>query len=393
MMTKTYLTDLNVLGFRPFQRLELNNLARVNLVVGKNSLGKTSLLEAISIFSAEGSPARIRDLLVNRGEISLETRSDPDSDSGSAESFSYESLFYGRPDLMETCPSFSIEGKYTERLFQETLTVTHCQIIDEVDQAEDGRVLRTRRVMTEGDADFSGRAYPGLSIQYGDRERLVSFGRIENFRRLRSVESDAHPGFQFVPAEGLGSDYVSLLWDKIALREEEGIVYEALRLICKDLERVAFVGSPRDRLRSYGRFALVKIGRHAMPVPLRSLGEGVNHLFGIAVSLAAARNGFLLIDEVENGVHYSVMKDLWALILKQSQDLNVQVFATTHSLDCIRGFEAAASGLGAEDASLIRLEGVNGVISGVSFEPDELNLVVEKEIEVRCSAIPPFLHN
>jgi len=90
-----------------------------------------------------------------------------------------------------------------------------------------------------------------------------------------------------------------------------------------------------------------------------------------------------LIDEVENGVHYSVMKDLLALILKQIQDLNVQVFATTHSLDCIGGFEAAASGLGAEDASLIRLEGVNGVISGVSFEPDELNLVVEKEIEVR----------
>ncbi len=388
-MKKTHLTGLNVFGFRPFERLELKNLSRVNLVVGKNSLGKTSLLEAISIFSAEGSPARIRDLLVNRGEISLDTRSDADADSGSAEGFSYESLFYGRPDLAEACPSFSIEGKYIEGFFQEThtvtqtLTVKHCQIIDEIDEAEGGRVLRARRIMTEEDAEFSGRAYPGLSIQYGERERLVSFGRIENFRRLRSVDSDAHPGFQFVPAEGLGSDYVSLLWDKIALREEEDIVYEALRLICKDLERVAFVGSPRDRLRSYGRFALVKIGRHAMPVPLRSLGEGVNHLFGIAVSLAAARNGFLLIDEVENGVHYSVMKDLWALILKQSQDLNVQVFATTHSLDCIRGFEAAASGLDAEDASLIRLEGVNGVISGVSFEPDELNLVVEKEIEVR----------
>jgi AAA15 family ATPase/GTPase len=128
---------------------------------------------------------------------------------------------------------------------------------------------------------------------------------------------------------------------------------------------------------------MTKVSGQSKPIPLRSLGEGVNHLLGIAVSLIAARDGLLLVDEIENGLHYSVMTRMWKLILDQSRALNVQVFAATHSLDCIRGFQAATAELGFGDARLIRLEGKSGNIEGVSFDPAELRIVTEEDIEVR----------
>ena len=79
------------------------------------------------------------------------------------------------------------------------------------------------------------------------------------------------------------------------------------------------------------------------PVPLKSLGDGAVRLFGVALALANSRDGFLLIDEVENGIHYSLQFDFWKMVMKAAHDNNVQVFATTHSWDCVRGFAWAAS--------------------------------------------------
>ena len=77
------------------------------------------------------------------------------------------------------------------------------------------------------------------------------------------------------------------------------------------------------------------------PLSLQSFGEGILRLFEILLSLANARDGILLIDELENGLHYKIHPRVWDLIFRLSQKLNVQIFATTHSWDCIRGFETA----------------------------------------------------
>jgi AAA15 family ATPase/GTPase len=78
------------------------------------------------------------------------------------------------------------------------------------------------------------------------------------------------------------------------------------------------------------------------PLPIRSLGDGMQRLLGIALALVNAKDGLLLVDEIENGLHYSIQTDLWRLIFQLAQKLNVQVFATSHSWDCIRSFQQAA---------------------------------------------------
>ena len=104
------------------------------------------------------------------------------------------------------------------------------------------------------------------------------------------------------------------------------------------------------------------------------------------MALVNAKGGILLIDEIESGLHYSVQPDMWRLVFETAAKLNVQVFVTTHSLDCLRAFESAASERGEEESMLISLrrhrqepEKIVAVLAG----KDELDTIVHSHIEVR----------
>ena len=69
------------------------------------------------------------------------------------------------------------------------------------------------------------------------------------------------------------------------------------------------------------------------------MGDGINRILTIILSMVNVENGYFFIDEFENGLHYSVQKDLWKMIFYLAEKLNIQVFATTHSSDCINAFQ------------------------------------------------------
>ncbi len=112
----------------------------------------------------------------------------------------------------------------------------------------------------------------------------------------------------------------------------------------------------------------------------------MNRLLGLALALVNAKDGILLIDEIESGLHYSVQPDMWRLIFETAAKLNVQVFATTHSLDCIRAFESAAKERGEEESLLISLrrhrqepEKIVAVLAG----KEDLEIIIHSHIEAR----------
>ena len=130
------------------------------------------------------------------------------------------------------------------------------------------------------------------------------------------------------------------------------------------------------------RIPFVRVENLSEPIPLRALGDGVNRLFGLALALTNAKDGLLLIDEIENGIHYSVQADLWRLVFETAARLNVQVFATTHSYDCIKAFEEAARE-SEEEGILVRLARKGDRTLVGEFDERELEIAVEGEIEVR----------
>ena len=95
-----------------------------------------------------------------------------------------------------------------------------------------------------------------------------------------------------------------------------------------------------------------------------------------------AKGGILLVDEIENGIHYSVQTNLWHLVFEMAARLDVQVFATTHSYDCIKAFEAAASESD-EEGVLVRLARKGDRTLVGEFDESELGVAVEGQIEVR----------
>jgi AAA15 family ATPase/GTPase len=128
---------------------------------------------------------------------------------------------------------------------------------------------------------------------------------------------------------------------------------------------------------------MVKMRDAPERIPLRSLGEGMTRLFGIVLALVNVQNGLLLIDEIDSGLHYTVFPDLWRLVFKLAARLNVQVFATTHSWDCIAGFQQAAQDAENEEGMLIRLERRQEHIVPISFDTSRLSIATRQEIEVR----------
>ena len=106
-------------------------------------------------------------------------------------------------------------------------------------------------------------------------------------------------------------------------------------------------------------------------------------MFAVALAMANCPDGILLIDEAENGIHYSLQEQYWTMILRAADEHNVQVLATTHSKDCINGFAAAALACPDVDANLVRIGQRNGKLRAVDYSVEELETAAEQDIEVR----------
>ncbi len=119
------------------------------------------------------------------------------------------------------------------------------------------------------------------------------------------------------------------------------------------------------------------------PVPLGTLGEGASRMLTLALYLAVTQGGFLLLDEIENGLHWSVMPRLWHFLVETARALDVQVFATTHSKDCLEGLAdlyRARPDL-ARDVSVHRLE--VGRETSLLFDASRIAEFIEMDLEAR----------
>jgi hypothetical protein len=168
------------------------------------------------------------------------------------------------------------------------------------------------------------------------------------------------------------------LWDAIALTDVEPEIVKALQIVSSDIKGVSVIGGERGR----DRTAIAKSALFPSPMPLRTFGDGANRLFGIILSLCNARNGLLLIDEIENGLHYSAQAEVWRSIFRLARELNVQVFATTHSWDCVTAFQIAATESPAEGL-LVRLSRIRSGVVATPFSEHELQIATRDQIEVR----------
>ena len=233
-----------------------------------------------------------------------------------------------------------------------------------------------------------------VKVEFGDSVELLPpgpptpFDDIEDpVPPLADDESGQPPELacQRVGPDLPGSGDLARLWDRIALTDNETGIMRAVNLaIDGEAERIAVVGdSAGNGQGPDGRRMIARLKGHSDPVPLRSFGDGAVRLFGVAVALANSGDGFLLIDEAENGIHHTLQRDFRRMVLRTAEDTNVQVLATTHGWDCVRGFAQASADLDDVAGILFRLERRDGRSRAVEYPEDELAVAARDGIEVR----------
>lgn len=375
-MSNLILDSLEIKNFRTFDYLQISQLGRVNLFVGKNNVGKSSLLEALWLYARRGAPSIIWRILEARNESRRSRHYFVESLENENRLAALRYLFHGRKDVKEQKEPITIGP----------IDVLERQLIISM-ALEGGQQLSLFHGDEPLSDDFSSNVHLSITYKKDEINYVVDqAGRQYNMTNILSQPSTSGDQCVFVPANGLGFSEIGRLWDSIALTDQEQNVIAALRIIAPDVERASLVGSlerSSDAILSQQRIPIVKVTAFDEPVPLRSLGEGMNRMFGIALAMANAENGILLIDEIESGLHYSIQSDMWRLVFALAHQLNVQVFATTHSWDCITAFQEAAREDVHEEGLLIRLERRNDDVHATLFDEEELAIATREQIEVR----------
>ena len=370
-----HISDLTIKGYRGFGEITIPQLGRVNLFTGKNNTGKSSLLEAVRLLAGNGSLRIVYDILESREE-EVKGSNGHDQSVDQDDLLQVASLFNGFPSFSDDHPPIHISASHDSRPL--SLKVDMDWVA--VEEDSDGN----RQLVSRSDALFSeSDLIPALWVEAGGKRR---FQRLDNLRYIGLRRATGSVGSlmpcEFVsPYGGEGTEVLDGLWSRISLTDREQDVIETLRIIEPGISGVSMVSSDESRVRR-SRTAIVRAENIPRPVPLRSFGDGLNRLFGIVLSLVNVPGGVLLIDEFENGLHYSVQLNAWRMIFRLAHDLDVQVFATTHSEDAVEAFSKAASE-SPEDGVFVRLARRRGKIITTMLVEDDLTMLVEVGREVR----------
>lgn len=366
--------SLHLTNFRSHANFQLQKLGRVNLLVGTNNSGKTSILEAIELLLAHGDPRNIWTALTRRGERIWE-----DEDRRGASEIDLCRLFHGYS--LDLGSSFQLQAK-----------------CDENDQLLSARMVEAdfpqdELPLIEQESLFGSNALK-LTWQSGTKEEDTALPitdrgglSIETLRRRISRRDEPRDPVAFITTSSFGADEVTSLLSRVILNPEEGLLLRALRIIDPTIERLAPVSSVRNsnlssQPTSKGGVVIKCVGVDKR-LPIGTMGDGIWRLLALALALIRASGGVLLVDEIDTGLHYTVMEKMWQLVNETAHKLNVQVFATTHSSDCWKALAAISRADVADgsDVTIQRIERQSGV--AVQFSEQEIVLAAEGDVEIR----------
>ena len=359
------LRDLTVQNYRCFEDFHIDGLERVNLFVGNNNSGKTSLLEAIYLFVNPDKRQTLFETIENRiNYLYIENIS----------FYPIRHLFYQHE--FSTKSSIYIESQ--NDIKQKTLVKFSCSpyVIRNYNFSSPYLdIFDSQYMVVNGQEEFTKISNRSSLINIEDKEyiKTLTVDIREKYRQFESRTNNV-----LVSANRLFFDKVAFMWDSIVLTSKENKIIEALNIIEEDLERISFSSNQSTNL------IRLKLKHQESPVPISSMGEGMYRTLALAMSLVTAENGVLLVDEIETGLHYEAQTDMWRLILETTKELNVQVFATTHSWDCIAAFQEALSQIENKSiGKLFRLDNKYGKIRAVEYNAEDLDIAVRNSIEVR----------
>ena len=353
------ISKLEFQDYRCFNSLILEDIRRVTLVSGSNSVGKSSLLEGIFLFIDRFSQDVFLKLNGFRGyhQVSM------------TPAMLWEHLFYnGSKDK-------PLEISLTRNGLRETVKIIK-DIQASVSIPMDQNIYASSQLIMQSAAIN----YP-LRINYLSAALNLSASYIiaSDGVRLHSTD-DIKCDRQFVqyisPRISMTSATLTDWFSRIKLEGKADQFMSVLRRfdlrIC-DLSVISLNGI---------NYLYTDFGNGHMH-PLNLLGDGINRFMAVMIAMIANPGSVLLIDEIDTGIHYSFFSDLWENIGLVAEETGCQIFATTHSFECIKGMLSVNNGGNEDIFRFVRLDNVEGTIIPKIYSREALEFAVINNWEVR----------
>lgn len=336
-------TQIRIQNFRGFSDLTVGPLQRVNLLVAKNNVGKTAFLEALTLLTngqgaMQNFPAALRNA---------------DHPEQGSEFWSW--LFYDRNLEAEISLSADVhDGKGPERVS------LRC-------------VKQDRAVQPAG---------YGLAFQFHiEGVHYVLWIRTEPEMQKHNSPprnmDEKSGGGKIFSTNPMNPVEESRKYHKVMLKKGgEEKVQSLLKVIEPRLTKI--------RPGQVGQYPSIyaDIGLNEL-IPVSQLGQGFCRVLSIYSSLFLSEAKVFLIDELENGIHYSALDQVWKGIAEVAQQENVQVFATTHSWECIAAAQRVFAEREPYDFAMHRLQIVDGKVEVKTYDKETLNTSIDSKLEIR----------
>lgn len=368
------INSLTIENYRVFQKFSLSGLTRVNLFVGRNNSGKTSALEALYLLATNSDPQALWKIFSNRGELRF---TDPVPGRPMYPELELSHLFNGHKNNLGAVLRISASNDTPLRVSQLSIVAGRMEdnpqlfmmTANENPDPVGGRLaLSVQGVSDSFTIPLTSRG----TIRHDAINFLTSLRANQPASSQQSLLINA----QYVSNASLTAAELNGLWGSIVLTEDENRVIQALQFLDMNIERIAAVNSPVFNQQQRGGF-VVKMRDVDQPIPIGSLGDGAWRMLALAIALIRSRNGILLVDEIDTGFHYSVMSSMWKMILDISKAFNIQIFATTHSNDCI----SALAAIDENEFGIHRIEPQKE--KSIQYSAEEIRAAAEHGIEVR----------
>ena len=358
--------SFSIKNFRCFDELTVEGMGRINLFAGKNNVGKTALLEALWVHS--GGPARPdRSLRLDRlrGLDAIEPKSN------------ISHLFYLFDDSIEI--KLSAYGNWDIATRELSIFAEELDRVQAPLDVLDDEIANPNSLVSQKQ----------LVVNYLDESNLKSSSK------AWLTESQANPGRWNILTRGdmpswfLSLNCVYLLsrgWMSRAVDSrrysqleidgnQEGVL-RILKEMEPELQRLTVVATGSEPQ------IYVDLGLERL-VPIQLAGEGLSRLLSLALAIATAPGGIVLVDEIENGIHHSVMEKVWKAIGAFASSYDVQLFATTHSYECIGAAYRAFESDEEDELRLFRIErNRDGGFKAVKYDRERIGNAFEFQIGI-----------
>lgn len=346
-------SSLHFENFRSIRTLDITNLSRINVFFGKNNCGKTTVLESIFMLCGLGNPQ----LPVNCNNL-RGYRITRDL-----------SFFFNNFDISKDIVLCS-EG--TPATFQRRSTLSFQET-----------VLHTE--MQDNFPTTNGANNQNI-VNEVQINATIQSQNIKSSLKLRPLKDGLEIGYQvpkkykesifcnyFAPSASF--EIIIPMIQKVFKEKQEVKVLQVLQKIDNRIKDFVLINND----------VMVDIGL-SNRIPINMLGDGVRKFLSLIVALHDSANGILLVDEIDNGLHFSSMQKLWEIILEAAESYNVQLFATTHNIDSLKGLakNIEKEKTNSDKVSLYKiLEKEGGAKKALHYDASSFVSVIEQENEVR----------